>query len=128
MLQRHGVSRLPELEGDKPDKRKFKPIRSAISTSTSPRSTLRRGKLYLFVAIDRTSKFAFAELDEKADRSSAARFLEAAIAAMPYRLHTVLTDNGIQFTDLPETAMAGLPATACTASTKSVEPTTSSTA
>jgi len=24
------------------------------------------------------------------------------IAAVPYRLHTVLTDNGIQFADLPK--------------------------
>jgi len=27
--------------------------------------------------------------------------LDALIAAVPYRLHTVLTDNGIQFSDLP---------------------------
>jgi transposase InsO family protein len=60
------------------------------------------GKLYLFVAIDRTSKFAFVALHEKADRPTAARFLEALIAAVPYRLHTVLTDNGIQFADLPK--------------------------
>ena len=60
------------------------------------------GKLYLFVAIDRTSKFAFVALHEKADRPTAVRFLEALIAAVPYRLHTVLTDNGIQFADLPK--------------------------
>jgi transposase-like protein len=100
-LQRHGISRLPEVEGDKPDKRKFKtyPIGYFHIDIAEVRSEA--GKLYLFVAIDRTSKFAFAELHEKADRSSAARFLEALIAAVPYRLHTVLTDNGIQFTDLP---------------------------
>jgi hypothetical protein len=46
---------------------------------------------------------------------------------MPYRLHTALTDNGIQFTDL-KTAMAGLPATACTTSTQSAKPAASSTA
>jgi transposase InsO family protein len=28
-------------------------------------------------------------------------FLEALIEAVPYRLHTILTDNGIQFADLP---------------------------
>src|SRR5947207_13428353 len=56
----------------------------------------------LFVAIDRTSKFAFVTLYEKADRPTAVRFLEALIAAVPYRLHTVLTDNGIQFADLPK--------------------------
>jgi transposase InsO family protein len=59
------------------------------------------GKLYLFVAIDRTSKFAVVELVEKADMRTAPTFLEALIAAVPYRIHTVLIDNGIQFADLP---------------------------
>ena len=55
------------------------------------------GKLYLFVAIGRTSKFAFAQLVESATRVTASAFLEALVAAVPYRIHTVLTDNGIQF-------------------------------
>jgi len=33
---------------------------------------------------------------------AAAAFLQALIAAVPYRIHTVLTDNGIQFADLPK--------------------------
>jgi len=57
------------------------------------------GKLYLFVAIDRTSKFAFVELHQKAGKMAAAAFLRNLIAAVPYKLHTVLTDNGIQFTN-----------------------------
>jgi hypothetical protein len=60
------------------------------------------GKLYLFVAIDRTSKFAFVKLVERADMRAAVAFLQALIAAVPYRIHTVLTDNGIQFADLPK--------------------------
>src|SRR3981189_2165047 len=32
---------------------------------------------------------------------AAAAFLEALVGAVPYRIHTVLTDNGIQFADLP---------------------------
>lgn len=55
------------------------------------------GKLYLFVAIDRTSKFAFAELHERATRPIAAAFLRHLVAAVPYQIHTILTDNGIQF-------------------------------
>jgi len=55
------------------------------------------GKLYLFVAIDRTSKFAFVQLVESANRVTASAFLVALIAAVPYKIHTVLTDNGIQF-------------------------------
>jgi hypothetical protein len=33
---------------------------------------------------------------------AAAAFLEALVEAVPYRIHTVLTDNGIQFADLPK--------------------------
>lgn len=55
------------------------------------------GELYLFVAIDRTSKFSFTELHRQAGKLEAAQFLHNLIKAVPYRLHTVLTDNGIQF-------------------------------
>jgi hypothetical protein len=56
------------------------------------------GKLYLYVAIDRTSKFAFVQLVKQTGRTSASAFLQALIKAVPYKIHTVLTDNGIQFT------------------------------
>ena len=59
------------------------------------------GKLYLFVAIDRTSKFVFAQLHEAANVKSAVGFLQALIEAVPYTIHIVLTDNGIQFGDMP---------------------------
>ncbi len=49
------------------------------------------------MAIDRTSKFAFVQLVERATRVTASAFLEALVAAVPYRIQTVLTDNGIQF-------------------------------
>lgn len=52
----------------------------------------------MFVAIDRTSKFAFVELHEKATTAVSREFLLRLIAAVPYKIHTVLTNNGIQFT------------------------------
>lgn len=58
-----------------------------------------QGRLYLFVAIDRTSKFAYAELHPDQTRSTACQFLRQLIAAVLYHIHTVLTDNGIQFTN-----------------------------
>ena len=60
-----------------------------------------QGKLYLFVAIDRTSKFAVAQLVHKANTQTARAFVEALVAAVPYRVEIVLTDNGIQFADSP---------------------------
>jgi hypothetical protein len=99
-FQRHGISRLPETQGDKPAKRKFKFYPIAYFHLDIAQVRTEEGKLYLFVAIDRTSKFAYAELHVKANRRTATDFLKALIKAVPYKIHTVLTDNGIQFTDL----------------------------
>jgi hypothetical protein len=57
------------------------------------------GRLYLLVAIDRTSKFAFIELHEKATHRVAGNFLRALAAAVPYKIHIVLTDNCTHFTE-----------------------------
>ena len=96
-LQRHGISRLPEVEGDKPDKKKFKAYPIGFFHIDITEVQTAEGKLHLYVAVDRTSKFAFVQLVEKANRVTASAFLEALVAAVPYRIHTVLTDNGIQF-------------------------------
>ena len=47
----------------------------------------------MFVAVDRTSKFAHAELHPRATRTIAKDFLDNLIKAVPYKIHTVLTDN-----------------------------------
>lgn len=101
-LERHGISRLPEVEGDKPRRKNLSTIQSATFTSIWPKCVLPKASSIFFVAIDRTSKFAFVELVERADMRAATAFLEAVVAAVPYRIHTVLTDNGIQFADLPK--------------------------
>ena len=100
-LQRHGISRLPDVEGNKPEKRKFKTYPIGYFHVDIAEVRTEQGKLYLFVAIDRTSKLAFTELHEKATARVAADFLRALLKAVPYKIHTVLTDNGIQFADLP---------------------------
>src|SRR5687768_17143410 len=45
------------------------------------------------------SQFAYAELHAEAKKMVAAQFLRNLIATVPYKIHTVLTDNGIQFTN-----------------------------
>ena len=98
-LQRHGISRLPEVEGDKPDRRKFKAYPIGYFHIDIAEVRTEEGRLYLFVAIDRTSKFAFVELHEKATTRVAADFLAALIKAVPYKIHTVLTDHGLPLHD-----------------------------
>lgn len=65
-----------------------------------------QGKLRLFVAIDRTSRFAFVQLHERATTRVAGDFLRALLQAVPYRVDTVLTDNGIHFTTPGDIASA----------------------
>ena len=75
------------------------PVRLALTAGEAHDNRLEG--LYLFVAIDRTSKFVFAQLHEAANVKSAVGFLQALIEAVPYTIHIVLTDNGLQFGDMP---------------------------
>src|SRR5918998_996266 len=98
-LQRHGISRLPETDGDKPQRSKFKRYPIGFFHVDIAELRTEQGKLYLLVAIDRTSKFAFVELHEKVTRRVAGNFLRDLVEAVPYKIHTVLTDNGTHFTE-----------------------------
>lgn len=92
-LQRHGISRLPEIDGDKPKRSRFKAYPLGYFHIDLAEVHTAEGRLYLLVAIDRTTKFAFVELHEKATRRVAGDFLRHLIEAVPYKVHTVLTDN-----------------------------------
>jgi transposase InsO family protein len=100
-FQRHEISRLPDMEGDKPKRQRFKRYPIGFFHIDIAEVQTAEGKLHLFVAIDRTSKFAVTQLVEKADRKTAWEFLEHLLSIIPYRIHTILTDNGIQFAEQP---------------------------
>ena len=101
-LERHGISRLPEMEGNKRQKQRFATYAIGYFHIDIAEVRTEEGKLYLFVAVDRTSKLAFAKLEQKANIYTASDFLRALIEAVPYQIHTVLTDNGVQFCDAPK--------------------------
>ncbi len=87
LLRRHGVGRLPERPasalGD------FYIDAAAIRTGT--------GFPHIFIAFDRSSRFAFADIFEREHPGNGAEFLARLIAAVPYRIHAVLTGAGPQF-------------------------------
>src|SRR5918993_697261 len=90
-FQRHGISRLPEVEGDKPEKKRFKSYPIGFFHIDLAEVRTEEGKLYLYVAVDRTSKFAFVQLVENANTVTARAFLDALVAAVPYQIEIVLT-------------------------------------
>ena len=96
-LQRHGISRLPEVGGEKTAKTKFKSYPIGFFHIDIAEVQSAEGKLYLFVAIDRTSK-TYVELHRQAKRRTAGDFLRHLVEAVPYKVNIILTDNGTHFT------------------------------
>src|SRR3978361_56858 len=74
-LQRHGISRLPEGTGVEPVRTKFKAYPIGYGHIDIAEVQTAEGKLYLYVAIDRTSKFTVVQLVKKTGRTSASAFL-----------------------------------------------------
>ena len=93
------MSRLPEVDPNKPAKKKFKAYPIVYFHIDIAEVRTKEGKLYLFVAIARKSKLVYVELLEKRGKTQAAQFLRNLIKMVPYKIHTILTDNGIQFTN-----------------------------
>ena len=106
LFQRHDISRLPDMKGQASPKKKFKSYPIGYFHIDIAEARTEDGKLYMFVAIDRTSKFVFVELYEKAGKINAAKFLRHLIKACPYKIHTIPTDNGVQFTERKANSMA----------------------
>ena len=73
-----------------------------MSTSITASCAATDGKLHMFLAIDRVSKFTYVEFHDRTKMLNGAAFLHSVIEAFPYRIHTVLTDNGTAFADLPK--------------------------
>ena len=54
---------------------------------------------YLFVAIDRASRWVYVEILDKKTAENASAFLKRLVDKAPFKIPTVLTDNGKAFTD-----------------------------
>ena len=99
---RHGISRLPRDEERASKRERFVETRMGYVHIDVCELRLAQGKLFMFLAIDRVSKFTHVAFMDANTKSNGAVFLREVVAAFPYRLHTVLTDNGMAFADLPK--------------------------
>jgi hypothetical protein len=99
-LDRHDISRRPEGPDQASKRGKF----TATPIGYVHISELRQaeGKLKMFLAIDRVSKFTYVEFRDDVGKMNGADFLREVVEAFPYAIHTVLTDNGMAFADLPK--------------------------
>jgi IS30 family transposase len=97
-LKRHGLSHRP-----KPDKPPIGVFEKAtvgfIHIDLKHLPALDRRKSYAFVAIDRATRYVYLEIHPRRDADTAAGFLKRFLADFPHPVHTILTDNGSEFTD-----------------------------
>ena len=97
-LQRHGVSARP-----RPARRHIGTFETAtvgfIHVDLKHLARLDGEPAFVFVAIDRATRFVHIETIARRDAATVAGCLERFIAAFPHKVHTILTDNGSEFTD-----------------------------
>ena len=106
-LRRHGVSDLRDLvakqEGDKPAPKKtfkdYEPGYLHIDIKYLPQMPDEDARRYLFVAIDRATRWVYMDIYADQSDSSSVDFLAKVKAACPIKIVKLLTDNGSQFTD-----------------------------
>ncbi len=108
-LQRHGVGSLKtmlreqgEVASEERRAKTFKdyvPGFVHIDVKYLPQMQDERSRGYLFVAIDRATRWVYLEIRRDKSAKSAKAFLNKVIKTAPFRITKVLTDNGKEFTD-----------------------------
>ena len=90
----------PRPKPDKPQVGVFEPASVGfIHIDLKHLPALQRRKSYAFVAIDRATRYVYVEIHSRRDAETAAGFLKRFLAHFPHEVHTILTDNGSEFTD-----------------------------
>jgi transposase len=108
LLQREGIGNLKALiaaqtpEGEKPEKKGFKdydPGYFHMDIKYLPQMPDETSRSYLFVAIDRATRWVFMQIYPDQSEASSVDFLSRLAQASPIKIEKLLTDNGSQFTD-----------------------------
>lgn len=103
-LRRHGVGSLRDLEPT-PNRPTHKPFKAYdpgyfhIDVKYLPQMPDETARRYLFVAIDRATRWVFVQIKPHKTAAAARAFLSALQKAAPCHVRTILTDNGSEFTD-----------------------------
>jgi len=97
LFVRNGISKLPKEAAVVP-KKKFKDYPPGYVHIDITEIRINTVKYYLFVAIDRTTKYIYAEIYDRMTQENSCIFLENFLADYPIKITKILTDNGAQFT------------------------------
>jgi len=102
LLVRHGLSRLPCTTKTEETHKPFKvyaPGFLHVDVKYLPQMADETERRYLFVAIDRATRWVFIQIKAHKTAIAAKSFLAALHKACPVKITKLLTDNGKEFTD-----------------------------
>ena len=106
LLRREGLSKLsdlePRVEGEETSRKTFKDYEPGfvhIDIKYLPKMPDEAQHSYLFVAIDRATRWVFMRIYADQTEGSAVDFLRRVHEAAAFKITKLLTDNGTQFTD-----------------------------
>ena len=106
LLRREGLSKLsdlePRVEGEETSRKTFKDYEPGfvhIDIKFLPKMPDEAQHSYLFVAIDRATRWVFMRIYADQTQGSAVDFLRRVHEAAAFKITKLLTDNGTQFTD-----------------------------
>lgn len=97
-LKRHGISSRQTMPRQKAQAFEASPC-GFIHLDIKYLSTLGGKRAYAFVAIDRATRYVYVEILYERSGTTARAFFERFLAHFPHPVHTVLTDNGGEWTD-----------------------------
>lgn len=102
-MKRHGLNRRPVEDKDAPIVRKtfkdYAPGFLHVDIKYLPQMADETARRYLFVAIDRATRWVYLRIYGDQSEASSADFLRRLQTAAPMKIEKLLTDNGSQFTD-----------------------------
>ena len=103
-LRRHGVGNLHALKPATPQEphkafKSYEPGYLHMDVKYLPQMQDETKRRYLFVAIDRATRWVFVAIKKDKTAASAGSFLKALHKACPLKIVKLLTDNGKEFTD-----------------------------
>jgi len=103
-LRRHGVGSLRELipQPKKTPHKRFKDYEPGfvhVDVKYLPQMADESARRYVFVAIDRATRWVFIAIKPRKTANAAKAFLKALHKACPFHISRILTDNGKEFTD-----------------------------
>jgi transposase InsO family protein len=108
-LRRHGIAGYPPRTAPDPSQRFEQTAFGFVHVDLKHLPRLKGEAAFVFVAIERTTRFASIEIVPRRDAQTIAACLDHFLASFGHRVHTILTDNGSEFTDRFAVDMKGKP-------------------